>query len=137
MNAVILLALLVVGGSERPPQAPPVDPRFNTLLTPSEPLANVIETAEPASTKTYTFVGTSTSGEGVPVLADSQFCQSGNCPASSTRRTVQQTTTSQGACGSYESSSFEEVTTYSEKPKKGGLFRRLFGGKKCKGGRCG
>lgn len=91
------------------------------LITPSEPLANVVEFTAPAT------------GPEVPRLADA--CTSGNCPAA-TKTTVRTATTSceSGACGSFESS---EVTTYNERPRRRGLFGGLFKrGGRCRSGSC-
>lgn len=164
MNFAICVLMLTVAVAECPPQAPPVDPRFNTTITPTVPLANITSltvsadsscqcgpdcscggtaTSAPVQAKegtgSHLFVGSQTSGPGVYLLADSSLCARGNCPQATKSKTTVKTTTSSssGACGSFES--YEEVTTYSEKPKKGGFFKRLFGGKKSKGGcaRCG
>lgn len=117
-------------GGERPPQAPPINPRFSTLLTPSEPLANVTAATE----TTYTFTGSQAPGIGVPVLADSP-CLNGQCSIAQHRKTKEKTVTTttgeactSGSCGSY--SSYETVR-YSERPAKRGLFGRTKG--RCKG----
>lgn len=132
ISSILIASLVSVVVPERPPQAPPIDPRF-TLLVEPQPLPNVV------GPPTVEFVGSQAPGRGVFIFADSE-CVSGNCPQgvkAKSKTVVKSEACESGSCG-VESFEYRETVTRSEKPKRRGLFGGLFRGRRgrCASGSC-